>query len=316
MIPCLDLIYNLYSTGMHNDFPKTIQAISSGFIAVEILSIDQEASVLGTMSRGLFLETASRWLVFVSFERFRSPLTVTLAGSHALLQGAKPKMRVEIAAGLLYFKDINMAITTHNSRVWRSDLPAAAPLPKPKRLAKLTSCAGMILSEKPGVGLGQFLAPLLKLPDAQFPDDQDRYLLRINMPLLQGYIADQEAEKFTRVVTSLLGAGQGLTPSWDDFVTGLLLALNRWEDVLWPGDGLLDINRQVVEAAYRKTTRLSANLIEMAAQGKGDERLIKTLDPLMSDIPNESEALRDLLGWGHSSGVDAFVGMAVALSAC
>ncbi|MCK5314644.1 MAG: DUF2877 domain-containing protein, partial [Anaerolineales bacterium] len=85
---------------------------------------------------------------------------------------------------------------------------------------------------------------------------------------------------------------------------------------LWPGDGLLEINRQVVEAAYVKTTRLSANLIEMAAHGKGDERLIKTLDPLMSDIPNESEALRDLLGWGHSSGVDAFVGMAVALSAC
>ena len=118
-----------------------------------------------------------------------------------------------------------------------------------------------------------------------------------------------------RAVPSFLGAGSGLTPSGDDFLTGLLLAMNRWEAVLWPADNLGETNHLVVESAYRKTTRLSANLIELATLGQGDERLIDMVDQLMSDAPFEPATVLDLLDWGSSSGMDAFVGMAVALIA-
>jgi hypothetical protein len=300
---------------MLNNSPKFIQAISSGDVAAEILAIDREASVIGITSKGIFLETSSRWLVFLSFERFRSPLTVNLAETHALPSEVKPKMRVEIVAGMLNFKDINLAIATQNSQMWRAELPMAAPLLKSERLVKLTSYAEFILAEKQDVGLSQILATMFKSSDVLYPDDKRHSPPRIDVSVVQRSIANREPDSFTRIVSNLLGAGEGLTPSGDDFVTGLLLALNRWEAVLWPEDGLEDVCRQVVGAAYRMTTRLSANLIELAAHGKGDERMINVLDLLMTGIPNESEAIRDLLDWGHSSGVDAFVGMAIALSA-
>ena len=64
---------------MKSDYLKTIQVTCKGEVAAGVLAIDQDVFVLGNTSRGIFLETSSRWLVFLSYEGFRSPLTVTLA---------------------------------------------------------------------------------------------------------------------------------------------------------------------------------------------------------------------------------------------
>ena len=93
------------------------------------------------------------------------------------------------------------------------------------------------------------------------------------------------------------------------------MVLNRWKEVIFDGQDLDRLNQQVVEAAYRKTTTLSANLIECAALGLADERLIEALDWLVSGSEQEPTHLDEMLDWGSSSGIDVFVGYVVALSA-
>ena len=75
-------------------------------------------------------------------------------------------------------------------------------------------------------------------------------------------------------LAGLLGMGAGLTPSGDDILLGLLLALTRWGDVLAPGWDAPAFTRALLTLAYAKTTTLSANLIECASQGQADERLV------------------------------------------
>ena len=75
---------------------------------------------------------------------------------------------------------------------------------------------------------------------------------------------------------------------------------------------LQDLNRRLVAAAYERTTRLSANLIECAALGESDERLLNVVDCILTGSPPVAECLPELLTWGSSSGVDALAGMAVA----
>jgi hypothetical protein len=106
-----------------------------------------------------------------------------------------------------------------------------------------------------------------------------------------------------------------LTPSGDDLVIGLLLSLNRCRDAVWPREDRHKLNRQVVAAAYRNTTTLSANLIECAALGQADERLINAVDSIAYGVVRGPQVVDDLLGWGNSSGVDALAGMAIVLSA-
>jgi hypothetical protein len=95
---------------------------------------------------------------------------------------------------------------------------------------------------------------------------------------------------------------------------GILLSLNRWQNPLWPADDLRVLNRQIVEAAYQKTTLISANLIECAALGLADERLIDALDFMMTGEACDRQVISRLLEWGNSSGVDVFAGMAVTLA--
>jgi hypothetical protein len=91
---------------------------------------------------------------------------------------------------------------------------------------------------------------------------------------------------------------------------GLLLMLNRWcTHRAWTA-----MNRAVIEAAYQRTTTISANLIECAASGQGDERLITVVDSIATGSAPIDDCVEYILSWGGSSGIDALVGMAIAVS--
>lgn len=119
----------------------------------------------------------------------------------------------------------------------------------------------------------------------------------------------------TQIVEHLkgfLGLGSGLTPSGDDLVSGILLTCNRYEDRLSLPFDLNSINREIILLAYQKTSLLSANLIEAAALGMADERLILALDGMLSGTLDPASCANLFLSWGNSSGGDALLGMALA----
>jgi hypothetical protein len=109
-----------------------------------------------------------------------------------------------------------------------------------------------------------------------------------------------------------LGFGPGLTPSGDDLVLGFLLAVNRWGNLLYPNQDVQSINRVIQQAAYRKTTILSANLLSCVTKGQADERLVLAMDGIMTGKPDPDTCISHLLNWGNSSGVYALIGMALA----
>jgi hypothetical protein len=110
----------------------------------------------------------------------------------------------------------------------------------------------------------------------------------------------------------LLGLGSGLTPSGDDLTMGFLLYLKRWGHVLAPGLDLATLAPVIVPLATRKTTTLSANLIECALNGQANERLLLALDGILTGEPDPATCASYLAGWGNTSGLDALVGMALA----
>ena len=299
---------------MQTTHPQQLKATNIGNIVFASLSKDQEGFVLGSTSQGIFIKTSGKWLNFVSSEPFRGPLTITLPETGASLQRITPQTPVRISSRTLNFPDASVEISTQNSIVWQSPLPFSQPLPESERKERLSNSARKILIAKKETGLTSLLPFLLEFPGSHHPTSQAHSSLDRNIILLHEQMQRTTRLPTSNSVISLLGAGEGLTPSGDDFVIGLLLTLKRWGNVLLPGQDLQTLTKTVVDAAYKKTTLLSANLIECAALGQADERLIAALDWLTSNIPQESNCLDELLGWGNSSGGDVFVGFAVALS--
>ena len=106
----------------------------------------------------------------------------------------------------------------------------------------------------------------------------------------------------------LLGLGPGLTPSGDDVLGGILVALHRLER----GDEARRLWRTLSPTCATRTNEISAALLQAAARGHGSHALHGALEALISgnDLPS---AVARLGQHGHSSGWDSLLGLVLAL---
>jgi hypothetical protein len=294
---------------------RVIKAGSVGILASKILSKDQDARVFGKTSKGIFIKICDMWLVFLSFDHFRGPLTITLDEIEPSLQLVSDEAPLKINSQTIFLPNLAMTIIIDGSEVWQAPLPSSLPLSRSERQEKLVLFAEEILSVKNGVGLSYLIPPLLGLPKSQLRRKTLDGINKAYIHQLQREIRNGEAVRLSELLSSILGSGPGLTPSADDFCAGVLLTLNRWQKPRWNASNLKELNRRVVNIAYKITTMLSANLIECATLGLANERLVNALDWMITGVASKPKTVSHLLEWGNSSGIDAFTGMAVALTA-
>jgi len=287
-------------------------ANSLGYIVHETISQNRTGEIFGVMSRGIYVKTSSRWFSFISCEPHRSPITINLNYDRIYLHQISSGMSVQISDGKMMFPDAGLTISAQNIDMWNPPPPPSPPLPGARCIQNLAYFARKALTQKPSVGLCPLLPHFIPLPEFQKKFELNS--LQKEILAIQPYLSNREAAPFVSKLCNYLGAGAGLTPSGDDFVTGLLLALNRWKNVLWDRDDLDLINQSVVEAVYQKSSTLSANLIELASLGEGDERILKAIDWILGGYPEASGIVENLLDLGSSSGVDMLVGFSAAIT--
>jgi len=290
-----------------------IQAKCVGRIALEVLAEDQTAAVIGTTSQGVFVRSASGWVIFCSFDAYRGPLTVTMAEPPDQLRLTQPGSLAGISSGRLMFPAIGLSIQARQGAVWQPAPVSSAPRPVPEQLSTLDHLAREAVARRGDVGFSALLPHLLGLAErGDIHRDQETVLQSVL--LVRRALGERDVAAVVDGLSGLLGVGRGLTPSGDDLIIGLLLVLNRWRVGSWPHSELRRLNQEVTRAAYRRTTRLSANMIECAALGEADERLVALADCIFVGDPPESACVSRVLGWGASSGTDALTGMAVAVT--
>ncbi len=283
-----------------------------GSIAHQQLTSDQTGSIMGVTSKGIFVKTAHRWVIFLSHEKDRGPLTVNVLGEILLLERLTSGGLVNISPGLIHLPDGNILISTAGAPIWQPRRNTSPPLPPDKCYQRLTALTNNIIARGELHGFGRMLPNIIAR-------DSQNVATPIQKPLrqifkIQAAIRRGELNTMPEMLFPLMGMGSGLTPSGDDFILGLLLSLNRGIDSTKPDDTLAHLNQLVTTAAYQKTTTISANLIECAAAGLADERLTLVIDnALFGYTQSLSKLTNGLLNWGNSSGADALVGM---LTAC
>ena len=107
-------------------------------------------------------------------------------------------------------------------------------------------------------------------------------------------------------VGGLLGRGQGLTPSGDDALAGILLVSHAV--------GRAAPLAAAVRSRLAATTAVSAALLDAAADGYAAPDVVALVDAaLAGDDAGVSRALPAVLAIGHTSGADLVAGIAGAL---
>lgn len=115
-------------------------------------------------------------------------------------------------------------------------------------------------------------------------------------------------EIFSRQLSQFIGLGEGLTPSGDDFLVGLLWALWVGEADRLPG---FDTFLYAVQSILHKTNDISAQMLRFAIRKRFTEPLISLAR--VSGPTDCAEAFKRIAAFGHTSGFDTLCGLLVGL---
>ncbi|MCR8644771.1 DUF2877 domain-containing protein [Paenibacillus sp. N1-5-1-14] len=122
--------------------------------------------------------------------------------------------------------------------------------------------------------------------------------------------ANIDKQKLDRLLRYFLGRGQGLTPSGDDYIVGLL-AVHTLTQAFHPA--FVSTLRQLIETE-ELTTDVSKSYLLHALEGRFSDKITHVIHALtLKDTLLFQAKLIRLLQTGHSSGIDTALGIIHAL---
>lgn len=132
---------------------------------------------------------------------------------------------------------------------------------------------------------------------------------------IRNALHDRDLPAFEAACTRVLGLGHGLTPSGDDFVGGILFALEHAPMTEWVSH-LPAAKSRIHDAAANATNPISAALLDDLMAGTSYRAMHDLLAALaFQDPENIAASTSQLLRVGASSGADMLAGVLLALTA-
>jgi len=281
------------------------QVGSIGIGAAEILAVAGEADMVALFDRSLLLLSRTGLLCLGAPDIGHGPLNILLAGADgwtAVRAAAGPGARWSFDRKRL--ATATQEICLASATVWQPvSWPAAADPAKLKDTARALDA--IVLQHAPVEGLARLIASGGRV----VPTLVARAAV-VHIEALRRWLAAPRPDDAPPV--DLLGLGPGTTPSGDDVLAGVLLAL----DALAERDVGRRLGAAIGAQAEARTTPLSVALLRQAAQGRGAECLAAVVSAVVAGDTDAVGPLAPIAGrHGHSSGWDTLAGIGLALSA-
>jgi hypothetical protein len=274
------------------------QQLGKGPYIGQVLAVFEQACNL--------VDEHGRVIALVTAQIGDGPLNVVLDGDSGLFTRVQPGTSVRLGTEKISGTD------------WRIDLTGAAIWESRPDWDALRSQRAAIASNLPSLlDLCLRLAPegsLLVVLDAPkrtrpLPEAIWSRANEAAAAVCMGW--EDGALRFREGVVALAGLGNGLTPSGDDFLSGVML----WTWLAHPHpEALCDI---IVQLSAPRTTILSAVFLRAAARGECSAPWHKLLTVLGEDQDGEIEStLRRILAQGATSGADTLSGFLYMACSC
>lgn len=296
---------------------KKLYSCQIGETARRLLTPGVCGQVLAGFSRAAYLLTEQAELFWLASEnapmhlrgvRIAGPFPKLVAGENFVMEGECIKITPDLQVDL------------GNASTWAfSPIPAKAALAIDQIPVRVKSIfpTGFDLSQ--ASGLGRLIPKLLWLAEGQMNDETETDPLLALAWLSIYEIAKacllRDIPHLLQEATALIGLGEGLTPSGDDFLGGLLFCLNTIQR-LYPAFINLNSSEQAlfIESAKQRTHLISFTLLKDSANGQAVESLHELIRSVFSEKPPESSRHASCLTQiGHSTGWDLLTGALTGL---
>ncbi len=285
------------------------QAITIGTVAKRELDSALFGRVTAVFERSLYLEVNGSWICLADANLGFGPLTVSVKSKYGRewINSFSVGRLVKLSPVSIIIDDSTI-IYTKGVRSWHP--PKRPAWTKTSLMLGLRELENLAQAKVPTEGLARFLFESLD----RFPASEESRAAEHSIGILKNWLKgcfefqmpitpDKEA------VAALLGLGPGLTPSGDDFLGGMLIALHVC--------GEKSVQKQLytqVESLLDSTGPVSSAHLKGAALGEGSQSLHQVLNMLLEGNETQLELGIDSINQiGHTSGWDALAGVAVVL---
>ena len=255
----------------------------------------------------------------VTRSKGRGPLNIVLAAAHADLSGI-----ADGGTGVRFKRDFlsidgKARVALKGAELYKSPQRfQRRPLRRDLIHRNMMKAQGLIVSTGRMDGLGHLVPITTPVRHAGPVSNPFVAQARPTMLLFMQMFSKGNMAGALGAAKDLIGLGIGLTPSGDDVLSGLLVAL-----VLGSKNGITrspiigGLAERVAQAAVGRTTLLSQNYLQMASQGKANEAVVQFVEEIYTgNSGGVRRSLADLIGFGATSGTDiaAGVGLGVTLA--
>ena len=285
------------------------QAIAIGSVARRELESAIFGRVTAVFEHSLYLEVNGSWICLADANLGFGPLTVSLNSNcgrkwiNSFTVGRLVKLS-PIGISI----DDSTIISTRGVRSWHP--PERPAWTKNSLMLGLRELENFAQAKVPAEGLARFI---FESPD-RFPASEESRTAENSIGILKNWLKEyfeflMPITPNKEAVSALLGLGPGLTPSGDDFLGGMLIALYVC--------GEKSVQKQLytqVESLLDSTGPVSSAHLKAAALGEGSQSLHQVLNMLLEGNETQLELGIDAINQvGHTSGWDALAGVAVVL---
>ncbi len=282
-----------------------------GPIAARTLRSGTRGLVRAVFERSFYASLGTEWICVGPVSLGAGPLNLLCAPWRTAL-AIRPILRVGDAVGVddgvLNAGDFRLSV--HTAQLWQ---PEPHGVWSKASLARgLASFEDALPPSLPDEGLARLLrctgTANLATPVIAAAQSPVRYLKQ----LLRGDATGRDPKIDAKKIAPLLGLGPGLTPSGDDFLAGILLALSlteraRLRDRIW---------HAMEPLLMHHTADISRAHLAAAAEGFGSAALHNLLCAILAGATNTTTpAIAAVTAIGHTSGWDALAGAIAALRA-
>ena len=271
----------------------------------------QTGKVMGITSRGIFLLFDHR-VFFLTAENHENPFMIHIPHLADLPRHVLLNQEVHLEEGILRVGEKHYDLRAL-PRLVPDPLPISSVQPgSPKAVAQIDTLFHLLNQPNHQDSLIHIVDALLNHVEPQEPERQN--ILKAVLQL-RGGMQEKNLDECETAMMTLAGNGKGLTPAGDDLLCGFLLILNTLEPSTNVDPGFISrLNASAIGLVQKRSTWISANMIEAAARRLVDERVGRTARLLLGTWQMDTAAIANSLEtFGSSSGIDAFTGMTAAL---
>jgi hypothetical protein len=285
---------------------RALQALEAGPTAARALAGSETGSVIAAFESSFYVDLASV-LVCVGGRNFpMGPLNVRTSAWDNAVASVIPGTPVSVYDRWLDI-GLHFAIDCRSVTPWRAPRIGAWSLNSLHN--GLSMLSGMANHRVHVAGLSRLVFdPLHTGTDNSF-HNRAAFAIGVIRAWLSGTVSERKVA--VDGVQALIGLGPGLTPSGDDFLVGMMVALGEVHE----HELLKVLSAMVLEFARVRTSSISAAHLKAAVEGLGTQALHRTIQSIACGGGNLANSLSALTEIGHSSGWDALAGAIVVLQA-